>query len=169
MTDREVAACRTARTAIGKSAARKKGGELLALLERATESNKNKKALVAPALRLIAEGADPDFASEDTDLTPLMWASSQAELDSVAARLVAVGARLDLVDREGDSSLIFACITKRVATAMLLIESGAELNLVDAEGETALDVAIMRGLTSVAAALRARGGCTAAELASRRA
>ena len=82
----------------------------------------------------------------------------------MAAGLVAAGARLDLVSKDGWSALYFACSFKRAAMAMLLLEAGAAVNLVTLGGNTALDIADVKGLAAVAEALRARGGLTAAEL-----
>ena len=115
---------------------------------------------------LISEGADLDFVCAKSRLTPLLVASLSG-LDTVAVRLVAAGAKLDLVDVSGFSSLIRACLLKRTATAILLIEAGAAINLVAADGFAALDWAFTQGLASVTAALLVRGGLTGAELARR--
>ena len=126
-------------------------------------SRGDKRAAAASALRLIGEGANVDFTEAETGITPLIWASMCEELDAVPARLVAAGAKLDLVDKNGFSALMFACINKRAATAMLLVEAGTALNLATpCDGLAALDWADISGLASVAAAIRARGGVTSA-------
>jgi thiosulfate/3-mercaptopyruvate sulfurtransferase len=122
----------------------------------------------AYALWLIGEGADVDCAHAVTGATPLMIASACEGLDAVVARLIAAGATLDVVDENGGSALMFACIHEHAASAMLLIEAGAALNLAPG-GVTVLDIADKHGLASVAAAIRARGGLTHAELAASRA
>jgi ankyrin repeat protein len=99
-------------------------------------------------------------------VTPLMTASYSG-FDGVAARLIAAGAKLDLVDMNNFSALHCAFVPEPAVTAMMLIEAGAALNQVSSLGRTALDEADMRGLASVAAAIRARGGLTSAELAQR--
>ena len=88
----------------------------------------------------------------------LLWASFYGALDGVAARLIAAGAKLDLVDKDGDTALILACSDVRIATALLLVEAGAELDNVDESGKRALDWADEKGLRAVSAAIRARGG-----------
>ena len=148
------ARARAARAALGEAAARAKGDEL-------REACKRKD--VAAALRLIDEGAHPDCASPSGN-SPLTWASVYEELDSVAARLVAAGAKLDPVDpTESTSALTYACATKRAATALLLVEAGAAINQVSNDGRSALDRANEKGLAAVSAAIRARGGRTGAE------
>ena len=77
-------------------------------------------------------------------------------------------AKLDLVDKYGGSALNYACIFKRATTALQLVEVGAALNLVDSHGLSALDYADIKGLAAAAAAIRARGGLTGAELAAAR-
>ena len=115
------------------------------------------------ALRLLDGGADPDCVDED-GRSPLYYASYYEELDGVAGRLIAVRAKLNLVNKCGWSALTIACWLKRVAVAMMLVEAGAALNLVNVDGKSALDWADENGLAGVSSAIRARGGRTAAEL-----
>ncbi len=120
----------------------------------------------AEALLLIGEGADPDCV-DDRGWSPLIFASYEEELDGVAARLIAAGAKLDLVNNDGDTALISACLFGRVALALLLVKAGAALDIVSGDdGHTALHWADKHGLTAVSAAIRARGGRTGAELAA---
>ena len=101
-------------------------------------------------------------------MSPLIFASCSEELDVVAARLIAAGAKLDLVDKYGGSALMCACASKRASTALLLVEAGAALNQVSNNGRSALDIANEKGLAAVSVAIRTRGGRTGAELASAR-
>ena len=144
-----------ARVKLSKVAAREKGGQLI-------EACRDKNATAA--LRLIDEGADVDCIHVETGYTPLMLAVSAAELKEVAERLIATGANLDFVEKGGWSALMFACASSRAGTAMLLIEAGAQLNLASPLDLSALVVAVNSDLPSVAAAIRARGGRTGAEL-----
>jgi ankyrin repeat protein len=136
--------------------ARKKGERLLAACTRKD---------AAAALRFISEGAELDCVDVD-GWSPLVIASCYEELDGVAARLIGAGAKLDRVDTFGNSALILACGDKRAATALLLIEAGAALNPVNRDGKSVLDYTDQDGLEAVAAAIRARGGLTGAELAA---
>jgi ankyrin repeat protein len=95
------------------------------------------------------------------------------ELNDVASRLVEAGAKLDLVDEHGISALMYACMWGRTATAQLLVAAGAALNQVNVNGvKSALDWADEGGFSNdkvaefapIAAAIRARGGKTRAEL-----
>jgi ankyrin repeat protein len=81
-----------------------------------------------------------------------MSACGSAALDAVAARLVAAGAQLDLIDDDGDSALVSACVSGRGSTALLLVEAGAAVS------EAAIDFAEGAGLAEAAAAMRARLG-----------
>jgi len=119
---------------------------------------------VVGALRLISEGADLDCVDAATGWAPLTFCCIFEELDEVAAGLIAAGARLDLVSKDGWSALYFACSFKRAAMALRLLEAGAAVNVVTLGGNTALDIADAKGLAAVAEALRARGGLTGAEL-----
>ena len=152
---------RAARVALGPAASRAKGEQLLAALRDAPRD-------AAALLRLISEGAELGCVDAKAN-TPLILACGKlGELHCVAARLVAAGAELDPVNTYGNSALFLACYERRAATAMLLVEAGAALNLVNCYGKSALDYASEKGLHDVAAAIRARGGRTAAELKARR-
>ena len=94
---------------------------------------------MADALRLISEGADREGAGAENALTALLWSSYRAELDGVAARLVAAGARLDRVNASGNSALIFACSYGRAATAQMLVGAGCALDIVNNNNNSALD------------------------------
>jgi len=142
-------AARTARAALGE-ASRAHGEQLL----RACEEER-----AEDALRLLREGADPDCAN-DSGLTSLMLACTLASLGGLVAPLVAAGAALDRIDRRSWSALICACFYGHEAAAILLVKAGAALDLVRDHGETALDLAVAKGLSGAAAAIRERGGCT---------
>jgi ankyrin repeat protein len=133
-------------------------------------------------LRLVNEGADVDLAGKG-GRTPLMNAArnsscSTSRSKAAIERLIGVGTKLDLVDEGGRSALIWACFNCHTAAAQLLTAhmTAAALNLVDNIGKTALDWADEGGLSKekvaelapVAAAIRARGGLTAAELNARK-
>ena len=124
---------------------------------------------VAAALQLINEGADLNCVvgydeEHRVGWSTLMRACDTEGLDEVAARLIASGANIDHISRDGDTPLIRACIKSREKTAMLLIMAGAELNQINDNGNSALNWANRSGLVAVAAAIRARGGRTCAEL-----
>jgi ankyrin repeat protein len=85
-------------------------------------------------------------------------------LEGVAARLIAAGAKFDLVDFQAKSALRWSCVYHHASAALLLAEAGAALNLVDINGKSALDEADEKGLAAVSTAIRARGGRTGAEL-----
>ena len=160
---------RAARAKLSKTAAAEAGEQLLEACLRAarvgaTEEDKAEGA--AAALQALGAGADVNFADTATGLTPLMLACC-CESDGVVLRLIAAGAKLDPVDKSGWPALTFACFRARAAAATLLVEAGSPLNHVGSDCRTALDLARLEGLASVAAAIRARGGLTGAEVASR--
>ena len=119
----------------------------------------------ADALRLVDEGADVNFASEN-GVTPLMRAAA-AGLDSVVARLVGLPGgvtKLDRVNMMGNSALILACWNGHVTSALSLVDAGASLDLVNNDDKTALDYAVRSEVPEVVAAIRARGGHARSEL-----
>ena len=94
-----------------------------------------------------------------------MKASAFEDLSAVARSLLEAGADPDIVSANGNSALIVACLHGCRGTALLLAGASASLNQLNAGGETALDVcAGKEELAEVAAAIRAKGGSTAAEL-----
>jgi ankyrin repeat protein len=127
-------------------------------------------------VQLLADrGAALDLVDKE-GLSALMWASLQGHA-AVAQLLADRGAKLDLVDEDGCSALIVACSGGHAAAAQLLAArmDAAALNLVDSTRKTALDHANEGGegkdkvaeLEPAAAAIRARGGLTGAEIAAR--
>ena len=114
------------------------------------------------ALRLISEGADPDFIG-DMGRTPLIAASIKG-LKIVAARLMVAGAALDRVDFWGKSALIRASFNSNASIALLLIEKGARLDLVDQTGRSALLWACANKRVATALLLAARMDAAALNL-----
>jgi hypothetical protein len=120
------------------------------------------------ARRLVDEGADVNFASEN-GVTPLMRAAA-AGLDAVVARLVGLPGgvtKLDRVNMMGNSALILACWNGHVNSALSLVDAGASLDLVNKDDKTALDYAVRSEVPEVVAAIRARGGHARSELKAR--
>lgn len=56
-----------------------------------------------------------------------------------------LGADLSAEDRQGQTSLSWACLKGRVAIAQYLLDRGAPLNHADKSGKTALDLATLNG------------------------
>ena len=129
-----------------------------------------RSGLEGVAARLIAAGADLDFADAD-GWSALFWACSRAHA-ATAAALVEGGARLDRV-AGGRTALMFALDNAMGPTAQLLASGmgAAALNAVDADGASAYDIARagghrkdVRALAAAAATIRARGGRSGATL-----
>ena len=135
----------------------------------------SEKGLETLATRLVKAGASLDYVDIDGQ-SALMHASSEGHT-AVVQMLADSGAQLDLFDRRGHSALIGAAYSGCSATAQLLAAQmdAAALNLIDKDGKTALDHANEGGknndklaeLAPAAAAIRARGGLTAAERKAR--
>jgi ankyrin repeat protein len=109
---------------------------------------------VKDALLLIHQGAHLDCISEKGGETPLMIASSYAELDSVATALVNAGANIDAVSNIGNTALILACSHNRGDTALFLLQKGARHTFVAKDNKTALAWALTNRLGNVAAYIR---------------
>ncbi len=125
--------------------------------------------------RLLAVGTDVNIFYDD--LTPLIKAVSFGHM-TIVQLLIDQGAKIDTVDNlRKSSALIWAIIMSKVEIAQLLASrmDVATLNIVDIDGKTAADWADIGGDYSekveefkpVGAAIRARGGTTAADLAAR--
>jgi WD40 repeat protein/serine/threonine protein kinase len=126
--------------------------------------------------RLLADkGAVLDLV-DNHGCSALMHASLNGH--TAIVQLLADKAKLDLVNNDGESALIMSCFRAYAEIAQLLAArmDTAALNILDKYGKTALDYAIESGrrkdkvaeLAPAAAAIRARGGLTAAELAARK-
>lgn len=55
------------------------------------------------------------------------------------------GADLSAEDRQGQTSLSWACLKGRVAIAQYLLDRGAPINHADKSGKTSLDLATLNG------------------------
>jgi len=55
------------------------------------------------------------------------------------------GADLSAEDRQGQTSLSWACLKGRVAIAQYLLDRGAPIDHADKSGKTALDLATLNG------------------------
>ena len=116
---------------------------------------------------LLDGGAQLDVLVPGIGCTALLLACINAH-KAVAKLLVKRGARLDIADIGGQTVLMYVCergfasLAARMAARM----DAAALNVISKLGMTALDFALERGerLAAAAAAIRAQGGCTAAEL-----
>jgi hypothetical protein len=122
----------------------------------------HKRADEALALVAAASASAPGDldAADALGWTPLMLASMSAELDEVARRLVAAGARLDATNARGLTALHLACHKQHAPSALMLVREGAALDLRDVRGKTALDYCSSgegQAMAEVAAAIRAGG------------
>lgn len=72
-------------------------------------------------------------------------------------KLLAAGAYIDCVDRQGDSPLLLACRYRRWPAVRVLLAAGADPNIVNGEGLTALQHAALRKSTLFCDLLRAHG------------
>ena len=116
---------------------------------------------------LLDGGAQLDVLVPGIGCTALLLACINAH-KAVAKLLVKRGARLDIADIGGQTVLMYVCergfasLARRMAARM----DAAAMNVIGKLGMTALDFALERGerLAAAAAAIRAQGGCTAAEL-----
>ena len=92
--------------------------------------------------------------------TPLMQAARRGEVD-IARELIAVGATLDALNRDGNNALWLACFNGNPEIIDLLIEAGMDLNHQNDNGATCLMYAASAGKSEVVARLLAAGADTA--------
>ncbi len=146
--------------------------DLVNWLRKSALMEASSEGYAAVAQLLADKGASLDII-DVRGRSALMEASLKGHV-SVAQLLADRGAKLDLVDSYGRSALSSACYRGHAAVAQLLAArmDAAALNLVDSGGYTALDYT-EKGrwrkdkaaeLAPAVAAIRARGGLTAAEL-----
>jgi ankyrin repeat protein len=88
------------------------------------------------ALRLLAQGANPNLMSPD-GATPIMYAAANDDLELVRA-LIKAGANVKLKNQFGTSALTEAAIIGSAPVIEALIKAGADPNTKNPEGETAL-------------------------------
>ena len=75
----------------------------------------------------------------------------------IADLLVKMNANLEVIDANGDTSLIIAARKGSVDLAALLCQNGADTNMVNKSGESALSLALSHGFEEVAEILRRHG------------
>jgi uncharacterized protein len=90
----------------------------------------------ATALRLLADGANPNATTAD-GATAIMYAAANNDLDLVRA-LIKAGANVKLQNRFGSSALTEAAIIGSDPIIDALLKAGADANTRNPEGETAL-------------------------------
>jgi uncharacterized protein len=90
----------------------------------------------ATALRLLAQGANPNAPSAD-GATPIMYAAANGDLDLVRA-LIKAGANVKSKNQFGTSALTEAAIIGSAPIIDALLKAGADPNTKNPEGETPL-------------------------------
>lgn len=84
---------------------------------------------------LLARGVGADTPNTVTRATPLM-AALMAERAANADRLIQAGAKLDAVDRQGDTALHVAAQINETGRVLQLLEAGANPTLKNVQGVT---------------------------------
>lgn len=111
------------------------------------------------AKRLLSVGAAPDEkVFGPTGFTPIHFAIINGNLEVFRA-LVAKGANPNALDRQGNTTLMWAAANETGSTALVeeLLKLGADPNARNQQGETVLDWARRRGNTPVLQALLKAG------------
>ena len=88
--------------------------------------------------------------------TPLILAARQGQ-GVVVQELIAAGADLEAVDRDGNTALWAACYAGQLAIIEQLLDAGANINHQNPDGASALIYAASAGKTDVVALLIAKG------------
>ena len=105
----------------------------------------------AAALRLIAQGADPNAAGPD-GTTPVMWAAANDDVELVRA-LIEAGARVGAKNQFGTSAITEAAIIGSAPILDALLKAGADPNTRNPEGETPLMAVARAGKVEAARVL----------------
>ena len=91
---------------------------------------------------LLKSGVDPNSVVNTN--TALTFAARDGQL-KIAQTLIAQGAEVDWIDREGVTPLILASFKGHVELVKLLLSQGADTTIHDQWNRTALDYAVRRG------------------------
>ena len=84
--------------------------------------------------RYLAEGADINELSEQTQLSPLAWAAMMGETEAVEL-LLQLGADVNVRQEDGGTPLHIAFFLGRAEIAELLMKAGADVNAKNKRGE----------------------------------
>lgn len=109
----------------------------------------------AAALRLLAQGANPDTAGPD-GTTALMWAAAHDDLDLVRA-LIRAKANVGARNQFGTTAITEASIIGSARILDALLKAGADPNTKNPEGETPLMAVARSGKVDAAARLLEAG------------
>jgi rhodanese-related sulfurtransferase len=107
---------------------------------------------------LVATGFEPQALNVSLAnlTTPLILAARQGQ-GVVVQELIAAGADLEAVDRDGNTALWAACYAGQLAVIEQLLDAGANINHQNPDGASALIYAASAGKTDVVALLIAKG------------
>jgi len=105
---------------------------------------------------LLAAGANVDAATERSEITALMYASSMGYTEIIKT-LIAAHAQLDKRNKHGHTALMYASTSGRVDALKELIKAGANVNAADNPGRMALKFATEKGLVEVVKVLLEAG------------
>jgi len=98
---------------------------------------------VAKLVQFFEQGVGPDAMNEDGD--SLLYVASGAKGGfEVAQFLIASGADLDLISREGRTALHTAAAWCNSQIVALLLDAGARTDIANSEGKIAMDVVCSR-------------------------
>lgn len=103
----------------------------------------------------LERGFDPNRV-DGKGLTPLMYAVRNANPDMIGV-LMRFRAKVDVLDRDGNSALIRACLYNNSEVVNALLEAGADINLQSRQGMTPLMKAIESGHRQVVELLLEKG------------
>jgi ankyrin repeat protein len=115
---------------------------------------------VGTARILLNKGANPDLILNEA---PLVTNAIQGGNKALAELLIAKGAKLNVVDRNGKTPLMHAAEKGDLATVKALVAKGADLNLRNGDSSAALTLAISEKHETVANLLLAKGAAVKAD------
>jgi uncharacterized protein len=106
--------------------------------------------------QLVGGGTGNPNQTDDQQRTAMHYAALNGNLQIIAI-LIKADAKLDPVDRLGDTPLHLAADRDQIDAAKLLLDAGAEVDLQNKDGMTPLMVAASRGELEIVRALLAKG------------
>ncbi|XP_025083296.1 E3 ubiquitin-protein ligase MIB2-like isoform X2 [Pomacea canaliculata] len=106
-----------------------------------------------PALEMLKK--NPSLATEQAQgLTPLHLATNRGLL-SITRALIAAGANINKIDKDGDTPLIAGM--SNIEVAEFLVKEGCDVTIANEKGQTAGHMAAMRGYSSLLKLMLSRG------------
>jgi len=90
---------------------------------------------------LAKNGVNLNAVVDEVQLTPLMVASAQGNINGIQS-LLRAGADTNAQDKDGQTALMHAVRKSKLEVVHILLDAGADMEIVNGKGQTALSIAV---------------------------